>query len=365
MKTARRLGVSARQTSLTGTLVKQSSLFRPGFLKPIDVRHFSLHPSHLEAEDDAFFQRNSPVLPKTHPLAHIRSQMMALPPTIYIDNRHDEQAKLLWDTLTDFLPKPYIEALTKKRASDADMPPGYQMVYFPLSGPLSQLMDDGTDPKHSPGHPYNRRMWAGGFMHFYNSIPFYSRSRQCVETIRNVEVKGKEGEEKVLVLLKRSIVEDGAAPLVVEGRTLVFLRDDPEGVVVLVQKRRHVKPPSSPQFAHKVTPTAGLLFRFSALSYNAHRIHLDKDYCRSVEGHRNLLVHGPLTLILMLEMLAGHLAEKNEEIVRVDYRNLAPLYVDESMTVCGKQRALDEYDVWIEGKDGGLAVKGTVKTHKR
>ncbi|KAG7008031.1 hypothetical protein G7Y79_00007g021560 [Physcia stellaris] len=289
--------------------------------------------------------------------------MTALPPTIYVDNRNNEQATLLWNTLTDFLPKPYIESLTRKRASGVDMPPGYQMVYFPLSGPLSQLMDDGTDPKHSPGHPYNRRMWAGGFMHFYKPIPFRSESRQCVETIRNVEVKGKEGEEKVLVLLKRSIVEDDATPFVVEGRTLVFLRDDPQGVVL--QKRRHVKPPSSPLFAHKVTPTASLLFRFSALSYNAHRIHLDKDYCRSVEGHPNLLVHGPLTLILMLEMLAGYAVEKNEDIVRVDYRNLAPLYVEEPMTVCGKERALGEYDVWIEGKDGGLAVKGTVKTHKR
>lgn len=362
MKIVRSLRVSARQHSLLSTLGKRSYLSR-SIDREHYVRQFSLHPTHVEAENDAFFDKIGPVLPKQHPLAHIRSQMIALPPTIYVDKRNYEQANLLWNTLTDFLPKPYIEALTRKRAPDADMPPGYQMVYFPLSGPLSQLMDDGTDPKHSPGHPYNRRMWAGGFMHFYKPIPFHSESRQCVETIRNVELKGKEGEEKVLVLLKRSIVEDDAAPFVVEGRTLAFLRDHHQGVVL--QKRRHVKPPSSPHFAHKVTPTAGLLFRFSALSYNAHRIHLDKDYCRSVEGHPNLLVHGPLTLILMLEMLAGHVAEKHEDIVRVDYRNLAPLYIEEPMTVCGKQRALGEYDVWIEGKDGGLAVKGTVKTHNR
>lgn len=364
MEIARQFRVSIRQISPRGTFVKRSCLSKPGLLKSIDreqyVRQFSLHPDHVEAENDAFFDKKRPLLPKEHPLAHIRSQMIALPPAIYVDKRNNEQARLLWNTLTDFLPKTYVEALTRKRASDVNMPPGYQMVYFPLSGPLSQLMDDGTDPQHSPGHPYNRRMWAGGVMHFCYPIPFDSEHRQCLETIHNVEVKGREGEEKVLVFLKRSVVEGERAPSMIEGRTLVFLRDQPQGIGL--QKPRVVKPPSSPHFSHTLTPTAGLLFRFSALSYNAHRIHLDKDYCRNVEGHRNLLVHGPLTLILMLEMLAGYVAQKSEEILRVDYRNLAPLYVEEAMTVCGRERASGEYDVWIEGKDGGLAVKGSVKT---
>ena len=355
---------------LQRTTVKQPCVLYARYLtslkligRPTFVRHRSLAPNLVAAENDAFFNGSTSLLPKEHPLCEICCEMKARQPVICIDKRNNEQAVLLWNTLLDFLPKSYADALAKKRVSNPDMPPGYQMVYFPFQGPLSSLMDDGTDPAHSPGAPYSRRMWAGGFMHFYRPIPFYSENRQCNETIRNVEIKGKEGEEKVFVLLKRSVLEDNPAPLMVEGRTLVFMRGHNEQKTL--SKPRFVKPPSSPHYSHTLTPTAGLLFRFSALSYNAHRIHLDKQYCQQVEGHHNLLVHGPLTLILILEMLAGHIAESPEEIVRIEYKNLAPLYAEEAMTVCGKQRALGQYDVWIEGKDGGLAVKGSVKTQRR
>ena len=109
-----------------------------------------------------------------------------------------------------------------------------------------------------------------------------------------------------------------------------------------------------------LTPTPSLLFRFSALTFNAHAIHLDPQYCREVEGHRNLLVHGPLTLVLMLSVLRSQLKD-GEMVLKYEYRNLAPLYVDEPLRVCiRKDRANDlKYVVWIEGKDGGYAVKGS------
>ena len=317
----------------------------------------------VEAEDDAFFNGTTSLPSRDHPLYKIRSEMMARVPNICTDNRNNEQAVLLWNTLADFLPETYIDVLAKKRITSPYMPPGYQLIYFPFKGPLSSLTDDGTDPAHSPGAPYNRLMWAGGFMHFDRPVRYESENRECIETIRNVEVKGREGDEKVFVTLKRCIVEGDSAPLTIEGRTLAFIRKPLKEESH--SKPRLVKPPSSPDFSHTLTPTAGLLFRFSALSYNAHRIHLDREYCQREEGHHNVLVHGPLTLILMLEMLAGHIAESSEEIMSIKYKNLAPLYAEEAMTVCGKQRALDEYEVWIQGREGGLAVKGSVKTYKR
>lgn len=199
-------------------------------------------------------------------------------------------------------------------------------------------------------------------MHFYRDIPFDCRTRECVEKIANVEVRGKEGEEKVFVLLKRLMLDERSVPMIVEGRTLVFMRDQPADVPA--RKQRIVKPPTEPAYSHTLTPTAGLLFRFSALTFNAHRIHLDKYYCREVEGHRNLLVHGPLSLVLMLDMLQGYLGSSNYRIVRVEYRNLAPLYAGEPMSVCGREKGLGEYEIWIEGAEGGLAVKGTVKTER-
>jgi len=114
-----------------------------------------------------------------------------------------------------------------------------------------------------------------------------------------------------------------------------------------------------PDFFVKITPTPALLFRFSALTFNAHSIHLDPQYCREVEGHRNLLVHGPLSLVFMLSVLRSQL--KNEMVLNFEYRNLAPLYVNEELRVCVKKDSTktNKYDIWIEGKEGGYAVKGT------
>lgn len=130
-----------------------------------------------------------------------------------------------------------------------------------------------------------------------------------------------------------------------------------------------------------MTPDTNLLFRFSALTYNAHRIHLDRQYAREVEGYRNLVVHGPLSLALMLKVLSSQIGE-DEMVKNISYRNLAPLFADEQMTICVRrilpQRAnhapgqvtatletgieIKKWDVWIQGPDGGFAVKGSAET---
>lgn len=119
----------------------------------------------------------------------------------------------------------------------------------------------------------------------------------------------------------------------------------------------------NPDFSVSIVPTQSLLFRFSALTFNAHRIHLDPQYCREVEGHRNLVLHGPLSLVLMLSVLKSQLGE-GETVQRLDYRNLAPLYAYESLRICISQDSKErqKYDVWIEGAGGGYAVKGTAVT---
>lgn len=95
---------------------------------------------------------------------------------------------------------------------------------------------------------------------------------------------------------------------------------------------------------------------------NAHSIHLDKDYTQNQEGFRNLLVHGPLTLTLVLSVLQSHLQSLNLQVRRFEYRNLAPLYVEEELTICGKPKNDGAWDVWIEGPGGSLAVRGTART---
>lgn len=99
-----------------------------------------------------------------------------------------------------------------------------------------------------------------------------------------------------------------------------------------------------------------MLFRFSALTFNAHKIHLDLQYCREVEGYRNLLVHGPLLLMLMLSVFNSH----GHMVASLDYQNLAPVFVDEEIRVCIQQRKNNRnWSVRIVGLQGDLRVKGT------
>jgi hydroxyacyl-ACP dehydratase HTD2-like protein with hotdog domain len=280
---------------------------------------------------------------------------------------------------------------------------------------MSDLLPDGTDPDQSPGEPWVRRMWAGGKMEFR---PWGSSTREggegvrwvtggegvvCREAIKDVQVKGKEGEEKIFVSIERRVgglrqrksvvsglggeevrglMEGQENVGVVERRDLVFLRErDGPGVKADAAKGkggdRVVKASGKADFEHRMTPNAALLFRFSALTFNAHRIHLDREYCREVEGHRNLLFHGPLSCVCMLELLGRQLLDRGlekslggqevsrEQIVGFEYRNLAPLYADEEMRICGREKGKGEWELWIEGRDGGLAVRGTARTMTR
>ena len=233
-------------------------------------------------------------------------------------------------------------------------------------------------------------------MTFNQDIQVDGSPFHCAELITDVQVKGNEGEEKIYIGIERVIYAgnypgDLSGPRhISEQRTLVFMRDNRQGGFPAVSRSSHriLKPTLTPDFSHTMIPTRELLFRFSALTFNSHAIHLDKQFCREVEGHRNLLVHGPLTLVLMIECLKIHLnglanpgnpgsgsssvKRPAAKIKHVEYRNLAPLYAEEEMKICVKNKVknterrtfetFDVYDVWIEGPDGGYAVKGTVTT---
>lgn len=213
-----------------------------------------------------------------------------------------------------------------------------------------------------------------------------------IKSISDVSVKGLQGDEKVFVTIKRQIGNLGKTTYpstthyktprdlekyylegvtrgevvsqraMVEERNLVFMREKSIATVKndIARSEKILKPLREPDFSVCLTPTQSLLFRFSALTFNAHAIHLDPQYCREVEGHRNLLVHGPLSLVLMLSVLRSQLKE-GEMVRSFDYRNLAPLYASEEMRVAVRKdrTKAKKYDVWIEGSGGGYAVKGS------
>ncbi|KAK4190381.1 hypothetical protein QBC35DRAFT_461112 [Podospora australis] len=326
-------------------------------------------------------------------------------------------------------------------ARGALLPPGYHMVYFEQPLSRQSKMKDGTDVRHHPGYPFNRRMWMGGSVTFHDRtaregqrLPLkflspeqrssVSDENKSFTTKNSREEKKPSPKEKVPMVLGTELIsgcearssdkivvnlarnyrapvafEGGTEPIygpdsITEERKLVFLPVLPEKEraasdaedVDENNKKEEIKKPriiqvpkgwGPPEFAFPLIPTRRLLKEFSNLTYNDHLIHLDPQYAREVEGHeRGVLVHGPLTMVLMLTALDQHLQQtqpggpltSGEEVLPVKrgiaefhYRNMAPLYADEELRVCGsphKNSQGAQWHVWIEGPEGGLAVKG-------
>lgn len=175
------------------------------------------------------------------------------------DYLHPQPSHLLNVTLTDLFPglQNQQQSYFLKDDSSTTLPvmgsappcmaPGHHLVYFPPQVTLSQLLADGTDVLHMPGNPFNRRLWAGGRVRFpVSGGPLLNGSRAvCLETIRDVAVKGREGEEKVIVGIERRVgvvderesdqsvreriwtenAEDPGVASVIETRNLIFMRE--------------------------------------------------------------------------------------------------------------------------------------------
>ncbi|KAL4760295.1 uncharacterized protein BDW70DRAFT_138143, partial [Aspergillus foveolatus] len=312
---------------------------------------------------------------------------------LFFDYLQPQPSHLLDLTLKDLFPKlnvfPQSQTLPTI-ARPSYLPPAHHLVYFPPQVTLSQLLADGTDILHAPGPPFNRRLWAGGRVRLAvnNKLSLNGGRAVCIEGIRDVIVKGRPGDEKILVKIERQIGtvqeneteqemrnriwSDGedmkADASIVENRDLVFMRDKTvnqldEDKAKFSQAPRTIKSPADPIFRYQMKPTRALLFRFSALTFNAHSIHLDRRYTSDVEGYRDLLVHGPLTLTLLLTALRHHLHGRGFSVSDITYKNHAPLFVEEDMAICGKPKSTGDgsWDVWIEGKDGGTSVRGTAR----
>lgn len=292
----------------------------------------------------------------------------------------------------------------------AFLPIPHHLLYFEPTKPQSALLHDGTNPDQSPGDPFVRRMWAGGTVHYNTSNPLIMNGKRgvCVEGIRDVTIKGKEGSEKIFVgierrlayldtpeilkLAKTSLTDENAISdieesirarlwmdkdtdfgpcSVLERRNIVFMRQTPPPDTKAAESPKPgkiLRPTHQPSFFdHTITPDEKLMFRFSALTFNAHAIHLDPEYSREVEGHRERLFHGPLSFTFLMTFMQMALARQSgdaERVTFVEYRNLAPLYCKEPVRFCGYKDGEGKYEIWAETPEGGIAVKGTVKTEK-
>jgi hydroxyacyl-ACP dehydratase HTD2-like protein with hotdog domain len=356
-------------------------------------------------------------LPRTlcHPSARrwqssfsdLTSEMKARKISPIFDDLTPQSSYRLNIALADFLPDASPPPVLPPSSQDPQtLPIPHHLIYHEPTKRSRDMLADGTNPDQSPGEPFVRRMWAGGRVLYNQANPFILDAGRgvCAEFIRSVSVKGREGEEKIFVGIERRQAkatsdevsrlavaqqdakeketlehrvrqrlwrdkeEDFGPCSILETRNIVFMRSRSKEEAERETKKakeKILKPQYEPDWTYTITPDPKLLFRFSALTFNAHAIHLDPEYCKNVEGHRDLLFHGPLSYVFMVTLLQQRLRmETNEVIKAVEYRNLAPLYCNEPVTFCGKKTGDRKYEIWTVTPEGGVAVKGSVVTEE-
>ncbi|KAG5361930.1 Mesaconyl-C(4)-CoA hydratase [Yarrowia sp. C11] len=248
------------------------------------------------------------------------------------------------------------------------VPPGFHMAYFNPCDPEPTLASDGYSEQQAPGEPFVNRMWLGGSVEFHKGRQLsMGQQSTCDESLIQVREPGSSSSgDKLLVTIQRDLRNDSQPaeePAVTEKRTLIYMKAETG------QKRgatfdKIISPPEGATHSVSFVPSSTLLFRYSALTFNGHKIHYDPDYAREVESLPAVIVHGPLTVTLMLTWMNG-LIEKElpgKRISNFEYKNVLPLFCDQKLTLRAKPlKNSDGYKVWIENHNGSLCMNGTVQ----
>lgn len=208
------------------------------------------------------------------------------------------------------------------------LPPLWHWIYFLDALPSAELGRDGHPARGGflPPVPLPNRMWAGGRVSFLKPIPIGSTIRK-ESRILNVEHKAGRSGDLVFVTVLHTLASPAGAPLLREEHDIVY-----KGQTRPAKPSDSVPAPASSEslFSRVINPTSTTLFRYSALTFNGHRIHYDADYCRDVEGYPNLVIHGPL-VATWLANLAEEIGQ--QPLAEFSYRGLAPALLGETITL--------------------------------
>ena len=233
------------------------------------------------------------------------------------------------------------------------LPPGWHWMFFLEAKPPSELGVDGH-PKRGgflPPVPLPRRMWAGGRIEFLRPLAIGDSVTRESEI---VSVEPKSGRTGTLVFVTvRHTVTGSAGVAIVEEQDIVYREAAKKGDPLPPGKQA----PAGAQWTRRVMPDTVMLFRYSSLTFNGHRIHYDKDYAINEEYYPGLVVHGPLQATLLLDLCRRNAPSS---ITKFEYRAQYPLFAGSAFTVNGNfDAAASKADVWTANEAGNYAIRGT------
>ncbi|WGS52359.1 MaoC family dehydratase N-terminal domain-containing protein [Paraburkholderia sp. D15] len=233
----------------------------------------------------------------------------------------------------------------------AALPPLWHWALFPSIAAQAQLGADGHPQRGGflPPVTLPRRMWAGSKLQFERPLTIGS---VVTRTSHIVDVAEKEGRSGKLVFIRiRHQLEDDDGPLLSEEQDVVYKE-------AAASAYQHATSPLAPDrftWSRTITPDPTLLFRYSADTFNGHRIHYDRTYAREREGYPALVVHGPLIATLLLDLLQRSLPDAT--IASFSFKAVNPLFDDAAFHVRAEPVAnSNDIKLWAVNTAGVLCV---------
>ncbi|TCT09624.1 FAS1-like dehydratase domain-containing protein [Paralcaligenes ureilyticus] len=226
----------------------------------------------------------------------------------------------------------------------------WQWAFFVDSTTTSEIGTDGHPPTGNflPPTGTRIRMWAGGRLDFVKPLIVGQPATKSSTITHILEKQGRQG-KLIFVTVKHEYMQHGAVAIS-EEQDIVYREPSRPNLI-------GTEPTPEPQWREKIQPTNTLLFRYSAVTFNSHRIHYDYPYVTKKENYPNVVVHGPLIATLMLQSFQN--AHPAKRICRFAFRGIRPLIAPAEFTIAGQITADDEATLWAE-QENTLAHQATL-----
>jgi len=201
-----------------------------------------------------------------------------------------------------------------------------------------------------------RRMWAGGRLEWLSPLRIGEKA-QKTSTIKDVQVKqGKTG-PLVFVTVRHTFSQRNEL-CIREEHDIVYRDYDAPGTATAAPQ----PPPTKATFSRSLTPDPVLLFRYSALTFNGHRIHYDRSFCVEEEGYPGLVFHGPLSATLLIDLLRDEHPELT--ITAFNFRAVRPVFDTQPLSFHGAPTPGSDgrkFTLWVEDHTGALSMTATAE----
>ena len=286
------------------------------------------------------------------------------------------------ETLADQLTAAQVAALAATLDRDdpppvegGPLPPLWHWMYFLPHARQSQLGEDGHPQRGGflPPVPLPRRMWAGSRLSWNTDNPLAIGERvERRSTIGPIQHKAGRSGDLIFVQVEHQY-RNAAGLALTEEHDIVYRSAAPAPALgtgassPLSQPGEAAPAPQKPPFtgqaawSRAITADPVMLFRYSALTFNGHRIHYDRPYVTEVEGYAGLVVHGPLIATLLVDLLRRNLPQAR--LARFDFRAVRPTIDLHPFCVYGRPDADGKtVHLWAEDHQGWLTMQGTAVT---